>query len=112
LDTLNKIIEKLKQCGKTQKNLTDFLGLEKGIFSAWKAGRSNSYLKYISQISEFLEVSTDYLLGNEQKEKSPLSKESELAEILSLLNDKGAAKVLEYAKLLRLQQEHQEQVDK
>lgn len=61
--TLEKIIYQLKQQKKTQKDLTDHLGLTKNTFTNWKAGASESYKKYIGQIAEFLNVSTDYLLG-------------------------------------------------
>ncbi|MFZ2537892.1 MAG: helix-turn-helix transcriptional regulator [Oscillospiraceae bacterium] len=63
MDTLSKIFALLKEKGYSQKDLTEHLGLSKGNFSEWKAGRSESYKKYIFEIAEFLNVSTDYLLG-------------------------------------------------
>ncbi len=78
LDTLSKISNLLKQKGKTQKDLTDFLGLVKNAFTDWKSGKSKSYIAHISKIAEYLEVSSDYLLGIEPKEKA-LSDESEKA---------------------------------
>ncbi len=63
MDTLNKILFLLKEQEKTQKDLMDYLGLGKTAFTGWKSGANTSYLKYISKIAEFLEVSTDYLLG-------------------------------------------------
>ena len=77
MEVMNKIIAELKVKSKTQKQLTDFLKIGKSQFSMWKFGKSTSYLKYISQIAEFLNVSTDYLLGNETKEKAPLPQLSE-----------------------------------
>jgi len=61
----------MKQKNKTQKSLTDFLGINKVVFSDWKANKNTSYLKHISKIAEYLNVSTDYLLGNGQKENNP-----------------------------------------
>jgi len=69
MDTLAKIVKLLKEKGKSQKDLTDFLCIHKNNFTEWNAKRSTSYLKYISQIAEYLEVSTDYLLGNESNIK-------------------------------------------
>lgn len=79
MDTLAKISELLRQKNKTQKDLTDFLGLVKNAFTDWKSGKSSSYKKYISQIAEYLDVSADYLLGTEQKEnRPPISERSRL----------------------------------
>ena len=60
---LNKISDLLKEKGKTQKDLTDYLGLTKNTFTNWKGGNNTSYKKYLPEIAEFLGVSVDYLLG-------------------------------------------------
>lgn len=65
MSIIDKIITLLEENNRTQKELTDFLGLDKSTFSAWKNGKSQSYNKYLSKIAEFFNVSTDYLLGNE-----------------------------------------------
>ena len=65
METLHKIEALLKESKKSQKDLTDFLGIKKSSFSSWKAGRNTSYIKYLPQIAEFLNVSTDCLLGKE-----------------------------------------------
>lgn len=70
LNTLNKIIDLLKSQGKKQKDLTDYLGLGKNTFTSWKSGLNNSYLKHISKIADFLNVSVDYLLGKEKNADS------------------------------------------
>lgn len=62
MSTIDKIISLLEKKGKNQKELTDFLGIEKSVFTAWKNGKSQSYNKYLSKIAEFLNVSTDHLL--------------------------------------------------
>ncbi len=68
--TFDKILLEMKNKRISQKSITDLLGLNQSIFTQWKKGENTSYLKHISKIAEYLEVSTDYLLGNEQKEKS------------------------------------------
>lgn len=75
--TLNKILEELRKQKKTQKDLTDYLGLQKNAFSNWKHGNNTSYLKHLPKIADYLGVSIDYLLG---KEKSPLSTENGLSD--------------------------------
>lgn len=67
MDTINKIISLLAEKGLTQKELTDYLGIEKSVFSAWKNGKSESYKKYIPEMSKYLGVSAGYLLGQEEK---------------------------------------------
>ena len=62
MSVLDKICELLKQQGKKQKDLTDYLGITKNSFTDWKSGRIKSYTKHIPKIAEFLGVSTDYLL--------------------------------------------------
>ena len=67
LDTLNKIKALLREQGKTQKQLMDYLGLGKTAFTGWNSGANTSYNKHIGKIAEFFNVSTDYLLGVENK---------------------------------------------
>ena len=62
-DCLYKIIELMKEQKLSQKAFTDQLGLSKASFSEWKAGRSNSYMKYLPQIAQILGTSVDSLLG-------------------------------------------------
>ena len=96
--TLDKIVSLLSTQKKTQKELTDYLELKKGVFTQWKAGGSTSYLKHITKISEFLDVSADYLLGTE---KSPLSDlDSRLQEIFVAMDDDNRAKLAELAQIL------------
>lgn len=63
LNIINKITQMLSRRGYTQKDLTDYLGIEKSVFSTWKSGKSQSYKKYFPEIAEFLNVSVDYLTG-------------------------------------------------
>lgn len=63
MNTIDKIIKLLEESNKSQKDLTDYLNLDKSTFSAWKNGKSQSYNKYLAKISDFLNVSTDYLVS-------------------------------------------------
>ena len=65
--TLDKIKELLSQKGLKQKDLTDFLNLSKNAFTNWNNGNNNSYMKHLPKIAEFLGVSVDYLVGNEEQ---------------------------------------------
>ena len=87
--------------GKTQKQITTYLGLSKSTFSEWLAGRSKSYNKYIYQIADFLGVSPEYLLGKSDDVGTPTAAEDvNAAELLNIYNKLSAvdkAKLLVYA---------------
>lgn len=70
----------LKEQGKKQKDLTDFLGIGENRFTDWKSGRITSWSKYVPQIAEFLDVSTDYLLGLSDEEPCTASNGEVLTE--------------------------------
>lgn len=67
MSIIAKITQLLDSKKISQKDLTDYLGIDKSTFSQWKNGKSQSYNKYLSKIAEFLNVSTDYLLNNSEK---------------------------------------------
>lgn len=79
LNTLDKIIVLLKEQGKKQIELCEYIGVKKNAFTSWKRGANSSYKKHIDKIAEFLGVSTDYLLGI-KKENSPSSEENGLSD--------------------------------
>lgn len=79
LSTLNKICKLLEQQGKKQKDLTDFLGISKNSFTDWKSGRIKSYTKHLPKIAEFLNVSTDYLLGRTENKNTAALLEQQTA---------------------------------
>lgn len=85
MSTINKIIELLKTQHKTQKNLTDYLGIDKTIFTQWKAGTTQSYRRYIEQIAEFLGVSVGELLSTENAKNDPVYLDDETRELLDAL---------------------------
>ena len=59
MGTIDRIVELLSENNLSQKELTDYLGIKKSVFSAWKNGTSKSYNKYLTQIAEFLNVSVE-----------------------------------------------------
>ena len=53
----------MQKQGKQQKDLTDFLGIHRNVYSDWKSGKSKSYTKYLYQIASFLGTTPEYLKG-------------------------------------------------
>lgn len=64
MHTLDNILRLLKEQGKRQKDLMEYLAISKNVFTDWKGGRNSSYLKHLPKIATFLGVSVDCLLGN------------------------------------------------
>lgn len=60
-----------------QKELCDYLGVNPQMFTNWKNKSSNSYMKRLGKIAEFLDITVDHLLG-----KVNISQASELEEKL------------------------------
>jgi transcriptional regulator with XRE-family HTH domain len=62
-----ELIQKIK-FALAQKNITGAkmskdLGFSSGSFSQWANGRSNISVSHLVKIADYLDVSTDYLLG-------------------------------------------------
>lgn len=86
MNTLEKIIDLVNsRCTNDQQFLSD-LNFNRTLLSDWKSGKSKSYLKHINKIAEYFNVSTDYLLGNEEKEKAPSQLSERANRILEAVN--------------------------
>lgn len=95
MHTLDKIQILLSEQHKSQKDLTDYLGLKKTTFTSWKSGKNTSYNKHIGKIAEFLGVSTDYLLGYTDNKNKPLvNNDEELTDYLEELKNRKELRML------------------
>lgn len=89
----------MKEQRVSQQEICQYLNLTKQTFSDWKSGKSESYLKYLPQIAEYLDVSVDYLLGktpSPERENIP-EDEKRLRDLLSQMSEeqlKTAYKIL------------------
>lgn len=81
LVTLDRIMSIMEIEKISQKQLTDYLGLQNTAFTKWKAGSNNSYIKHLPEIAQLLNVSVDYLLGNTDIKNKPATNDgNELTE--------------------------------
>lgn len=91
MSTIDKVFELLNKKGLQQKDLTDYLGIDKGVASQWKSGKSKSYQKYLGQIAEFLGVRLSEIVDvnyDEQKNSTPPEDErSATVEFVKSLSD-------------------------
>jgi len=83
LDKMHKeVLERIIEL-KDKRNLSDKeFGVQSGMgekaIDNWKRGNSASFMKRLDEIAKFFDVTTEYLLGNEQKNK-PAAKSDELS---------------------------------
>ncbi len=58
-----RIKKELKEQGKTQQSLADYLFVQKSTLSEWVNNHNEPPMYIIPKIALFLDVTTDYLLG-------------------------------------------------
>ena len=58
-----RILDKLYEAGRTDKELLEYLKLANGSMTQWKYRGVKSYMKYISPIADFLGTTKNYLLN-------------------------------------------------
>ena len=60
MEALTRILSLLEQQQKQQKDLADFLGINKNNITDWKSGKSKSYNKYLEETLQNLgDISDD-----------------------------------------------------
>lgn len=61
----------LRDCKNiTQKEIADYLGIKQQQYARYEKGINIMPVTYLKKICEYLNVSSDYLIGLEEKEKS------------------------------------------
>ena len=75
--TIQRILEEMQIQNKQQTELGEYLNVTPNIITDWKSGRLKSYKKYLHGISDFLNVSVEYLRGETNIKEKPLSENEE-----------------------------------
>lgn len=65
-----------KAKGLSQEQLAETLNIARQTISKWELNQSTPDMKYIAQLSDFFNVSTDYLIKGENEEQRVLESES------------------------------------
>lgn len=60
----------LSDKGISQKKLSEDTGISTGNISDWKSGKASPSMEKLSILSDYLNVTTDYLLGKETSTKN------------------------------------------
>lgn len=101
MGVLTNILVLLKEQKKKQIDLTNYLGLSKNVFTEWKAGRNDAYIKHLPKIAEFFDVSVDFLLGNESKSNNNDFTYALYNEMTHDLSEEQIAQLKQFADFLR-----------
>ena len=102
-------VELLQKNGVTPYKVAQATGIGNSTFTDWKNGRSVPKQDKLQKIADYFGVSVDYLMGREQKEKTPsldkqLSKEEfALYGEVHDLTDEEKQKVLDFIKFTKSQ---------
>ena len=76
---VQRIVGLIREQGKKEKDLTDYIGIAPGAMSKWKYDGSYVYIKYIYEICEFLDTTPNYLFfGPEEDDERLTHKEREM----------------------------------
>ena len=68
-----RILGLIREKGRKEKDLTDYLGISPGNISKWKYDGSVLYLKHIEEICEYLDTTPNYLfLGEDDEDRLSL----------------------------------------
>ena len=91
---MNKMYELIEElCKSKETNITQMCkltGIPRSVFSELKSGRTKQLSnKYLPLVAKFFNVSIDYLLGNEQKEKPATDEGDEPLEDCIVLHRDG-----------------------
>lgn len=84
----NRIKETREKNGMTQSALSKKLGISRSAVNAWEMGISVPSAQYLVEVSKLFNVSTDYLLGLDEKEQIDVSdlSDEEKQMIYSMIN--------------------------
>ena len=66
----------------SQKEIGDIVGISSQAISKWEAGISQPDNESLIKLANYFDVSTDYLLGNSEKENQTITYDNELEKIL------------------------------
>ena len=94
---LRNILSLLKVKGVRQKDLAEHLGISQNAITQWKMHKTKSYMNYLDQISDYLNVTKDELLlaNNKAFFESYLSvDEQQIVHDYRLLNDTSKTAVM------------------
>lgn len=101
-----KCLRKLR--GLTQTEFAKQFNIATGTIAMWETGKRSPDFAMLTKIAEFFDVSTDYLLGKEQKKEPIIEHDRLYDETLDLFKELPTEKKKQALDYLRYLVEHQE----
>ena len=77
MDTVKIILNLISEKNMTEQKFLSDMGFNRTLLSDWKSGKSRSYMRHLSKIAAYFDVSTDYLLGNTDIKNKPAATEDD-----------------------------------
>ena len=71
---VQRMVGLIREQGRKEKDLTDYLGLSPGAMSKWKYDGSFVYIKHIDRICEFLDTTPNYLFFGPEDDEERLTR--------------------------------------
>lgn len=96
---IENVLGLIDKNGITKNKMLKDLGMGTGTFNTWEKRGTIPSGETLSKIAAYFNVSIDYLLGNEQKNKPTVPTNNELNDLYDLLNHENKQKILELARL-------------
>lgn len=98
-------VELLQRDGVSTYQVSKATGIAQSVFSSWKNGISKPKADKLKKIADYFGVSTDYLLGRDEKAPAPEEQEqdaidAEFADRVSRLSESGREALSHYLDLL------------
>lgn len=101
MNCIEKILDLVNKKGITKNKLLTDLKLSKNSFVNWQERNTVPSGETLAKIAEYFNVSTDYLLGTEQKESPlPLLSDKEL-ELLDLFRQMSPEQQAAYVQIMK-----------
>lgn len=96
MDAVNRMFDLIDSKYKEQREFADDIGVTASVVSQWRRRKSSSYTKYLPQIVEALETTTEYLLTGEGKRQKQDTSELEPIPFPSGLSRSGLLVAIAY----------------
>ena len=93
-DVFGRIDQLMTTQKKKIKDMNDYLGVKQSTYDNWKRGKSESFMKHLERIAEFLNVTPNYLVCGSETVETITNKrkkmEERLISIIRSVSDKEA----------------------
>lgn len=94
MGVLDKIMLLMTEKGYNQLYITEYLGVDRSIFSTWKNGKSKSYMKYLPQLADLFGVSLDWLIGKTEERNQSQHTAPKIRYVNTRAEDLGTSVIL------------------